>query len=191
MFKFQRFTFLLVLFPVMLLLQSCQPDYVKSQSGHYARKLGVYNDFTFSRWNNRRIESNVSITVVSDNIERVDAIALSKVVADNLSPYFERVIGGYAKDSVAAGQTLAKMQGTNFLFYIQLNDADTPLAGDDEGSDYSGLQLTITLLDVITGHTLDKIILSADSSWVKLLGDDMHGLLAEPVQKIAQDLTGV
>ena len=186
----QRFFVVLLVTPVLLSLQSCQPDFVQSQSAHYARQFGVFNDFTISRWNNRVIESKSSIAVVSDNIQKVDAVALSKVVASNLAPFFQRVVGGYAKDSLASARALAKMQGTSYLFYIELTDTGIPATGDEVPADFSGLQLIMTLVDVVGGQTVDKIVLTAESSWVRLLGDDMQGLLAQPVSQIAKDLTG-
>lgn len=191
MIKFQRVIFLFLLLPILLLLQSCQSDFVQSQSSYYARQLGIVNNFSISRWHNRRIEPSASITVVSDTIEQLDAVILSQVVADNLAPYFHRVEGGAVKGSLVAAQSLAKKQGSDFLFYLEFTDPSSLFSDEEPSSSYNKLQLTMTLVDVVSSHTLDKIVLTAKSSWVSLLGDDMQSLLAKPINKIAQDLTGI
>ncbi|WP_101759437.1 DUF4823 domain-containing protein [Oceanicoccus sp. KOV_DT_Chl] len=190
--KFKHLSVLLTVLSTMF-LSACQPDFVKSETSQMAGSLGVINSFSISRWNTRRLEPSASFLIVSDKIDTVDAVALSNVVAQNMSPYFASVSGGYVKESLAAARTLAVNKGSHFLVYLEIVDSQSIVEDDQAQSDsaYNKLHLTMTLLDVVNGNTLDKITLTAKSSWVLLLGDDMQDLLAKPVTKIAQDLAGV
>ncbi len=188
-----RYSHMLVFFLVSFLV-ACQPSYVVQTSGDLVRKVGVVNHFTITRWNNHLLQPQSRIAVVSDVFERVDSASLSRVVARNLAPYFLSVEGGLVEDSLTTANAIAAKKGHNYLFYLELGEARSVMLDEEDSADevtsYNRLTLTVTILDAVSGKVIDKVSLRAKSSWVQLLGDDMHGLLKKPVTVIGKNLTG-
>lgn len=181
-----------VIVVLLLALQACQPSYSVDQTEYYARKIGVINQFEITRWHNRVISTDNQISVIGDTYDGVDTVFLSQVVADSLAPYFKRVTGGHSKDSLVAAMTLTKLQGNNFLIYVQVRDKSSPIDAEepDSTTNYGRLSLTLTLVDVVSGETVDKINLLANTSFFTFWGNEMQDLLAKPLAFVGEHLTG-
>lgn len=184
----------LLLIFMACLLMACQPSYVAQTSSDLVKSVGVVNNFKITRWNNHLLQAQSRVAVVSDVFDQVDGVSLSRVVAQHLAPFFLTVEGGLSDESLATAKTIAAQKGHNYLFYLELAEANSIMQGEedtaDESTSYNRLNLTVTILDVVSGKVIDKVSLQARSSWVQLLGDDMHGLLKEPVAAIGKNLTG-
>ena len=192
MLIFKRVLLANLVLALLLSLQACQPSYSVDQTEHYARKIGVINQFEITRWHNRVISTDNQISVIGDVDDGVDTVVLSQVVADILAPYFKRVTGGHSKDSLVAAMTLTKLQGNNFLMYVQVRDKNSLIDAEepDSTTNYDRLSLTLTLVDVVSGETIDKINLQANTAHIKFWGNEVPDLLAKPLAFIGEHLTG-
>jgi hypothetical protein len=192
MLLFKKLLLVNTVFCLLLLLQACQPSFTVDQSEHYARKVGVINQFEITRWHNHVIARSNRISVISEVDDGVDMIVLSQVVADNLAPYFARVTGGYSKDSLVAAMELTKLQGSNFLLYVQIRDKSSLIdtKEPDSTTNYNRLSLTLMLVDLVSGDTIDKINMQVNTSHFKFWGNELQDLLAKPLAFVGESLTG-
>ncbi len=176
---------------VALLLQACQPSFTADQTEHYSRKIGVINQFEITRWHNRVITADNQISVVSDVVDNVDVIVLSEVVAKGLSPYFKSVTGGESKDTIGGAVALTKIQGNNFLIYVEVADKNAVIEPEEAEptTNYSRMKLILTVVDVVSNTTVDKIVLTAKTSNLNFWGNELPDLLAKPIAFVGQNLT--
>ena len=175
-----------------LLLQACQSSFIVDQTSHYARAIGIINQFEVTRWHHRVIGTNNRISVVSDAIDNVDVIFLSEVIAKGLAPYFDHVQGGASKDAIDGAIALTKVHGNNYLVYVEVADLNAVIEPDTvkPTTNYSRIQLILTVVDVVSSSTVEKILLSANTQHWSFWGDEMPGLLAKPVAFVGNSLTG-
>ncbi|WP_157117993.1 DUF4823 domain-containing protein [Oceanicoccus sagamiensis] len=180
-----------LLIGLAMLLQACQPSYTAEQTEHYSRKIGIINQFEISRWHNRVITADNRLSVVSDNVENVDVIMLSQVVAHGLSPYFKHVVGGESKDTLPAAMALTKIQNNNYLVYIEIAEKDAIIEPDEAEptTNYSRMKLILTVVDVVSETTVDKITLTAETSNFNFWGNELPELLAKPIAFVGENLT--
>lgn len=174
-----------------LILQACQPFFTVDQTKHYARKIGVINQFEITRWHHRVISANNRISVVSDAVDNVDVIVLSEVIAKGLSPHFNHVQGGESKDTLGGAIALTKVQGSNFLIYVEVADLNAVIEPEtvEPTTNYSRMKLILTVVDVVSHTTVEKIVLTTKTSNWNFWGNEMPGLLAKPIDFVGQNLT--
>ena len=187
----------------LLGIAACTPSHTVQKSEFYARKIGVINQFDISRWHGRRLPANSRILVAAGDVKAVDGAHLSRVVSDNLAPFFADVNALEQQQALLGARSAARRQSYNFLFYIELidsktgavltdnSDADDGAAPQDASRDFRQLQLLLVVVDALNGNTVDKIRLSASTARYNFLGTDMASLLAKPLAAIGRDLTGV
>lgn len=176
-----------------LLLSACQPSYTADQTEVFARTVGVTKQFDIQRRNNRLIPVDSRVVVAAASMPEIDSSALSGVIAHGLSPYFDSAVGGYGSMSLQAARKKAISANHNYLIYVTtMKGMSASGSGNtDPHSDYTRMHLLLTVVDVLSGQTFDKIQLTAKSASWNFLGNHMNDLLAKPVAVIAQDLTGL
>lgn len=180
-----------IVLAIAALLQACQSSYIAERTEHYSRKIGVINQFEVSRWHNRVITTNNQISVICDDVEKVDVILLSEVIAKGLAPHFKSVTGGDSKDTIDAAIALTKIHGNNFLVYVEVveNNAIIEPEETEPTTNYSRMKLILTVVDVISETTVDKILLTAETSNLNFWGNEIPELLASPIAYVGQILT--
>ncbi len=180
-----------LLLTATLILPACQPSYTAEKTESYSRKIGVINQFEITRWHNRVITADNKISVVSDVADNVDVIVLSEVIAKGLSPYFKHVQGGESKDTVGGAIALTKVQGNNFLLYVEVADQNAVIEPEEAqaSTNYSRMKLILTVVDVVSNTTVDKIVLTAKTSHFNFWGNELPDLLAKPIAFVGQNLT--
>ncbi|MEE8058747.1 MAG: DUF4823 domain-containing protein [Pseudomonadales bacterium] len=183
-------------------LLACTPSHTVETTESYARNIGVINQFHIHRWHARSISRDSRIFVVaSDSNTNVktngDSNTLADVVARSLSPYFSHVSPVEKQLSITTANRLARDRRYHFLIYIDFIDSSRAAINFDEDkadekkTNYKHLELILTVVDVVSEQTIDKIKISANKSVLNLIGTDMQSLLAKPIDRIGQDLTGV
>ncbi|MEH6556812.1 MAG: DUF4823 domain-containing protein [Oceanicoccus sp.] len=178
---------------VLLSLTACQPAFTARQTDYYAGQMGIKNSFDIKRWHNTVLSPASNLVVVCQSTERNDQTSFSQTVANGLSPYFQSVTGGYSAESLQSAQTLSKQDNSHYLVFVQVTDTDSVFASrQDEtgGGSFSEIHLLLTIIDIVSGSTVDKITLSSDTGYFDILGDDKDELLAKALNQIGHDLSG-
>lgn len=184
-----------------LLMTGCTPSHTLNKSEQYARELGVIDQIDVSRWHNFVIPVGSKVMVAAQP-GSFDGPSLSPAICAGIDDYLEASDGGNQK-TITAARAAATKGGVGFLLIASVEDArkapvitprgdKAPDADKNPDSDnYSGLTLSLKLIDVVSGKTLDNIQLKSRASWFNVPGSDLATLLDQPLKRVAKDLTGV
>ena len=179
-------------------LLSCTPSHTLEKTEHYARSLGVINGVDIKRWHNRIIPADSRIIVVVNPIEGVDSDQLSSAISTALAPYFTTVISAGSTQSKAMARKVAGAYRSGFILYVEAGAGGSSQRQQQSKGDaqqkppqYSQLQLLLSLVDVVSGKTIDRVSLTARSPLFGMMADDLQSLLAVPIAKVGEDLTGL
>lgn len=183
-----------------LLTAACTPSHTVNKSAQYARELGVIEQIDISRWHNFVIPVGSRVLVV-EQPDSFDGPALSPAICAGIDGYLEAIDGGEQKTTSAALATASKT-AVGFLLVASVAEANIApeirkQGGDaaenntgNTGPNYSGLTLSLKLIDVVSGKTLDNIQLKSRASWFNVPGSNLEKLLDQPLKRVAKDLTG-
>lgn len=184
-----------LLLAASLLVAACTPSHTLSKSEQFARELGVIEQIDVRRWHSFVIPVGSKVMVASQS-GSFDGPALSPAICAGIDDYLEVSDGGQQK-TITAARAAANKRGAGFLLLASVDDASkAPVIrkqGEEAPSDsanYSGLSLSLKLIDVVSGKTLDNIQLKSRASWFNVPGSDLATLLDEPLKRVAKDLTG-
>jgi len=168
-----------------LLLSACHPSYTMNQTTHYAHKLGVADQFDISRQNSRVLAIQSRISVVSKQVDGIDENKLSRIIAKSFSPHFDQTNYGPEVDSFAAGLEYAKGEQSDFLIFVSFQKEPSTLFGT-----FSSAHLLLSIVDVYTGTSVDKIKLIAKTPHWNPVGNKLNNLLDSALGNLAADISG-
>lgn len=192
-----------VLTAVLSVIGGCTLEHTLQSSQTYSRQLGVSNQYSVERWNNRAIPRNSSILVATTGASPdLDLKALQAAIVTTFTAGFTRVEGySMVPATLAKAQKAAQSGQFGFLLVLQRittskvsSESSETMPEASEQSEvihYSGLRVEMALIDTLTGHTLDKAVITAKPSYVKFFGDDLKSLLSKPLRELVDDLSGV
>ena len=205
---------ILLLFSLLSLVVACTPAHTVDQAGLYARKVGVTNQYDVRRWHNRTIQPSSRLLVVVSQATALDARVICNAVEVPFSAAFARVdsLPGVASTALARRQAM-KGQYQFLLEVHRFTEEKSLAAGNDnrasqadtagrrDGADGAAAQMNnpedisrvtmeIALVDVQSGATVDKFLITANTAIYNVLGTDLKTLLSNPLMRLANDLTG-
>ena len=113
-----------------------------------------------------------------------------KMLADEIiiafSIYFKNIVIGEKIENFEQALNTASINEYSYLIYPRI------IHWEDRATEWSGRRdkiiVEITLANVDTGETLDKVILKGTSRWFTFGGDHPQELLAEPLKNYASSL---
>ena len=193
---------------LIVALEACTPSYTVEQSQLYARKTGLTNQYEVSRWHNRRIPASSRILIAVTAKTELDTASLNEAIRLPMTANFSVVETLGQTTSLAQARRQAKKQQFDFIFDVNRilteNGSNAENEGKSEAADskeesveneqkdtsIGRIQLEIALVDVVSGDTIDKFKVTANTSFFNPIGTDLRDLLAEPMEQLAEDLAG-
>ena len=171
-------------------LAACEPGFIVDETTYYAEQIGIIDDYNIQRSHNYVFSKSSRFAVTALDAELSFQQSLVQGAEQAFANYFSTtpVYQGQNQRQVLG---LARDTGANFLAVIRaVNKSYQKDVDGNTTTAFRSVDLVIDIYDVNSGHSADKVTVTARKSRLPIIAGELPEILYEPLRAVAKELAG-